>query len=80
MADALKPAGRRGKAPTFYAKIGTMPGTTIVTNGVRKFEVGQRLEYADTANLQGMHHSVEPRWETGKVWQIADNRVFLNRI
>ncbi len=72
--------GRHGRQPTFQAKIGTMPGSIIIVKRVRDFEVGQRIQYADTYELRGMSVGMAPRWSGGIIWKIEDNRLYVDRI
>jgi hypothetical protein len=72
--------GRRGRQPTFQAKIGTMPSAIIIVKRVRDFEVGQRIEYADTYELRGMSVGMAPRWHRGTVWKIECDRLYIDRI
>jgi len=71
--------GRRGRHPTFQAKIGTMPGTIIIIKRVRNFEVGQHIEFADICDLLGMSVGMAPRWQRGVIWLIEGNRLYVNK-
>jgi len=74
----VTPVGRRGRQPTYQAKIGTMGSTTIIVKRAREFEVGQRLEFAEVMDLRGCSVGVTPRWRSGIVWLIEDDRLFIN--
>lgn len=74
----VTPVGRRGQQPTYQAKIGTMSGSIIIVKRARKFKVGQRIEFADTLDLRGCSVSVAPKWRTGTIWLIEDDRLFIN--
>lgn len=76
----LVPAGRRGRMPTFYAKVGTLSGSVILVKRVRDFEVGQKIQYVELEECRGMSVGLVPRWHGGEIWKIEDNRLFINRI
>lgn len=73
----LVPAGRRGRMPTFYAKVGTMSGSVIVVKRTRDFEVGQKIQFAEIRDLEGCSVGMAPRWRGGEIWKIDDNRLFI---
>ena len=75
---APNPVGRWGRFPTYQAKVGTMPGTTIVVKRARKFHVDQWINFADVCDLRGMSTGMTPRWRGGIIWKIEDNRIFVN--
>jgi len=74
----LVPTGRRGRQPTFLAKVGTMSGSVIVVKRVRDFEVNQWIEFAEIRDLEGCSVSMAPHWRRGIIWKIEDNRLFVN--
>ena len=68
-----------GRFPTFAAKIGTGPGTVIIVRRDRSFHVGQRIKFAEVSALRGMSTGVTPPWQSGTIWRIDDNRLFISR-
>lgn len=76
----LVAAGRRGRMPTFYAKVGTMSGSVVVVKRVRDFAVGQKIQFAETRDLEGCSVGMAPRWRGGEIWKIEDNRLFINLV
>lgn len=75
----VTPVGRWGKFPTYDAKVGTFSGCRILIKRARKFTIGQRIEYAEEQNLRGMSTGCTPTWQPGKIWDIQDNRIFVNK-
>lgn len=78
MNTAVTPIGRRGRQPTYQAKVGTMGSSVVVIKRARKFKVGQRIEFAETHDLNGCSVSMAPKWRTGTIWLIEDDRLFIN--
>jgi hypothetical protein len=74
----INPTGQKwGRQPTWYAKVGTLSGTTVIIKRARTFEVGQRIEFADLCDLRGTSRNMAPRWRTGYIWKIDDHRLFI---
>ncbi len=76
----LTPIGRRGRQPTYQAKVGTHSSTVVIVKRAREFVVGQRIEFAETHLLRGCSVGVAPRWIKGRVWRIEDNRLFIDLV
>lgn len=76
--ETVLPAGTWGRYQTYYAKVGTMPGSIILIKRVRTFSVDQRIEFCEAMDLRGMSTGCTPTWRSGIVWKIEDNRIFVN--
>jgi hypothetical protein len=80
----LDPVGRHGRKPIFAAKIGTMGSSCVIVKGASEkrcgFAINQRIEFADTSDMHGMSVGVTPKWLTGRIWLIENNRLFINRV
>jgi hypothetical protein len=74
----LNPVDRWGRKPLYQAKVGTMSGSLIMVKRARDFEVDQRIEFAELQDVRGMSVSMAPRWRTGIIWKIEDDRLFIN--
>jgi hypothetical protein len=71
--------GRWGRFPTYQAKVGTMSGSIIIVKRLRDFEVGQRVQYAETYELRGTSTGMAPKWSGGIIWKIESDRLFIER-
>lgn len=70
---------RFGRFQYYQAKVGTHSATLIIVKRVREFFVGQRIDFAEHCDLQGMCQGVTPRWRSGIVWKIEFDRLFVDR-
>jgi hypothetical protein len=79
----VAPVDEWGRRPFFQAKVGTMGSALVLVKGARRigptFSVGERIEFCEWGDLQGCSLSMAPRWHTGIVWKIEDNRLFIER-
>ncbi len=69
-----------GCRPLFQVKIGTMSGELATFHKARAFWVNQKVSFATLEALKGRSMRSRPDWQEGVVWQIADNRVYVNRM
>ena len=76
--ETIPTAGRWGRFPLFMAKIGTMPGSTILVKRARRFYKGQSLSFCKLENVMGICKGCTPRWQRGYVWMVESGRLFIN--
>jgi|694.fasta_scaffold00471_112 hypothetical protein len=77
---ATKPNGKRGRQPTYHAKIGTHGSTTIIIKRARSFIPGQRVQYAELHALRGASLSCTPQWQGGVVRRVDRDMLFIDRM
>lgn len=68
-----------GRRPTYSAKVGTRGSTVVIVKRVRKFFVGQSIEFCELSSLRGMSKGCTPPWKRGTVYKIDDNRLFIEQ-
>jgi len=76
----LQPVSRWGRFPLYQAKVGTGSSTTIMVKRQREFFVGQRMQFAERSDVEGMCVACTPKWRDGSVWKIEDGRLFVNLV
>lgn len=76
----VEPIGQWGRFPTFAGKVGTHSSCCLLIKRVRKFHVEQRIEFAIEHELRGCSKGIAPRWKTGIIWKIEDDRIFVNLV
>lgn len=76
----IHPASEKwGRFPMFFAKVGTGPSDLVIVRKVRKFFVGQRINFVRSDDVKGMKKGSSPDWwRVGIVWKIEDNRLFIS--
>lgn len=80
VAIAIAHCGFRGKRPIYAAKLGTGASTSIVVKRARKFFAGQTIEYAETWDLRSQSIGVTPKWKTGLISSIQNDRLFISKL
>ena len=74
----VRPALWRGKRPLYAAKIGTHGSTLILVKRARRFQIGQRIQFAELSDVSGMAVGMAPRWRHGIIWKIEQEWLFVN--
>ena len=73
----VTPIGLHGRFPTYQAKIGTGSSAVVIIRRVRRFSLGQRIQFANIDDLMGQCVGCASRWRTGIIWDIMDNRLYI---
>lgn len=76
---ALAPVGAFRRWKTWVAKVGTHSSCRVLIKRDRKFCVGQRIEFLEEYFAKMYGHGVTPRWESGRIWKISNDVLFIER-
>lgn len=76
---AMTIVNRWGRFPLFQAKIGTMPGCLVMIRRQRLFTAGEIVKYATLDSVKGMCVGCTPRWESGMISKVGEDRLFIDR-
>jgi hypothetical protein len=75
--EFVMPVDRWGRHPLYQAKVGSGPSDLIMVRRARKFRVGMNIHFATISDVRAMSTGVTPKWRSGNIWKIEDNRLFV---
>jgi hypothetical protein len=75
--EYIEPHGMFGRFVEYSAKIGSHSSTVVAVKRTRKFYVGQQILFAELNSRSSK--SIAPKWESGMIHKLDDNRLFISR-
>lgn len=76
----VEPVGSWGKQQWYHAKVGTGRSTVIIVRGRKAFAVGQSIRFAELRDVAGMCVGTTPAWRSGRIYDIAAGRLYVERM
>jgi hypothetical protein len=76
-AVAIEPTLFFKERPLYSAKVGTGPSNIVAIKRMRRFWVGQHIEYCEYSELR--ERGGRPLWHGGRIDEISGNRLFISR-
>ena len=73
----IEPHSYWGRKPVFLSKVGTGPSTLVLIKRVRKFHVGQHIEFCNRRDVDGMCVGGTPKWKHGHIYDIRNEMLFI---